>query len=134
MPGLKRVALSVMLALVLGGMVVTAWGCLIAGLVWMVAGMTGPGPALLWVGGGLVVLVALSLGLATVAAGRDRGGKTGTDAAGLLRGVVMVAGLPAGPRLLLASASVFFALLAALALLLATRRTGKATPDRQPPR
>jgi hypothetical protein len=138
MPGLQQVARSVVLALVLMVLLVTAWVCLIAGLVRMLADTAGPGPALLWVGGGLVALVVLTLGTAAIVAGRERDRKTGTGAAkgaaGLLRGVVTVAGLPAGPRLLLVSASVFFALLAILALLLATRRTGTASPDRLPPR
>ena len=50
-----------MLALVLIIVLLTAWACMVAGVVWMLAAVIGPGPALLSVGGGMAGLVLLSV-------------------------------------------------------------------------
>lgn len=125
MPGLQGIMRWFALALGLVLVLVTAWVCVVSGLVWMLAGAIGMGQALFCVGGTLMGFLALSLGLAALAGARGQGGRSVAGPTGLWRGVLALAGLPGGLRFLLASSSVLFALLAMVALLLATRRTGR---------
>ena len=127
MPGPKGIVRWSVLALGLVLALVTAWVCVVSGLVWMLAGTLGVGPALLCVGGTLIGLVALFLGLAALSGAKGQQGRSIAGPTGLLRGVLTVAGMPGGLRLLLASSSVLFALLAMVALLLATRKTGRTS-------
>ena len=127
MPGPKGIVRWSVLALGLVLALVTAWVCVVSGLVWMLAGTLGAGPALLCVGGTLIGLFALFLGLAALSGAKGQQGRSIAGPTGLLRGVLTVAGMPGGLRLLLASSSVLFALLAMVALLLATRKTGRTS-------
>lgn len=129
MTGLQGVVRSAVLTLVLMIVLVTAWVCVIAGLVWMLAGRVGAGPALLWVSGGLIALIVLPLTVAAMTQAPDRTRPSAKASAGVLRGVMAVAGLPGGPRLLLMMVSALFGLLALVALLVATRRSVDAPAD-----
>lgn len=129
MTGLQGVVRSAVLTLVLMIVLVTAWVCVIAGLVWMLAGRVGAGPALLWVSGGLIALIVLPLTVAAMTQAPDRTRPSAKASARVLRGVMAVAGLPGGPRLLLMMVSALFGLLALVALLVATRRSVDAPAD-----
>lgn len=129
MAGLRGFAGSLVLALVLIIVLLTTWACMVAGVVWMLAAVIGPGPALLSVGGGMGGLVLLSVLVALILRGPVGARPPARAPAGFLRAVMTVATMPGGPRLLLGLSAVVFAILAAVALLLATRRSGKGPDD-----
>lgn len=129
MPGLQGIVRSAVLTLFLTVVIVTGWACVIAGLVWMLAGRIGAGPALLAVGGGLIALILLPLSAAVMTRAPDRTRAKAKVSTDVLRGVMAVAGMPGGPRLLLMMVSALFGLLALVALLVATRRSVGAPAD-----
>ena len=129
MMGWQGIVRSTVLMLFLMVVIVTGWACVIAGLVWMVAERIGAGPALLAVGGGLMALILLPLSLAVMTRAPDRTRPTAKVSTDLLRGVMAVAGMPGGIRLLLMIVSALFGLLALVALLVATRRSVGAPAD-----
>ncbi len=92
MPGLQRVMRSALLTLVLVFVLVTAWACVIAGFVWMRAGRVGTGPALPSVGGGVIALIVPPLSVAAMARAPDWTRPSAKALAGVLRGVMTVAG------------------------------------------
>ncbi len=92
MPGLQRAMRSALLTLVLVFVLVTAWACVIAGFVWMLAGRVGAGPALPSVGGGVIALIVPPLSVAAMARAPDWTRPSAKALSGVLRGVMTVAG------------------------------------------
>lgn len=127
--GLQGIVRSAVLTLFLMVVIVTGWACMIAGLVWMLAERIGGGPALLAVGGGLMALILLPLSVTVMTRAPDRTRPTAKVSTDLLSGVMAVAGMPGGLRLLLMMVSALFGLLAIVALLASTRRTGGSSAE-----
>lgn len=125
MPAVQGVLRAAAAGFFLLVVLVTAWACLIAGLVALLTAGIGFGPALLTLAGGLLALLLLWLAVA-MALRPPRAGQPGTGLSRtVLRGVMVV---PGGLRLLLILTSLLFTLLAVLALLLATRRPAAGAP------